>query len=120
MELFLTNYATLEAGTLWIIKTVMAHYSSKYCDERSHLSARMSKPGCLYTVSFDESFNKAIQKEQVDPLLRFWDTDKNCIVSRYTVASVFVGHTLASDLLKGFLKGLALLDQVNMVQVAMD
>ena len=80
----------------------------------------MSKPGCLYTVSFDESFNKAIQKEQVDPLLKFWDTDKNCIVSRYTVASVFLGHTLASDLLKGFLKGLALLDQVNMVQVAMD
>lgn len=81
--------------------------------------AAVSKPGCLYTVSFDESFNKASQVEQMDLILRFWDTDKNCVVSRY-FESVFLGHTRAADLLKSFLKGLASLDQANMVQVSMD
>ena len=50
---------------------------------------------------------------------RFWDTDKNCMVSCY-FKSVFVGHTKALDLLKSFLKGLASLDQANMVQVFMN
>ncbi|KAK2156673.1 hypothetical protein LSH36_207g01002 [Paralvinella palmiformis] len=66
----------------------------------------MSMPGCLYTVSFDESFSKAIQEEQMDLIVRFWDTDKNCMDSRY-FESLFLGLTRASDLLRCFLKGLA-------------
>ena len=55
----------------------------------------------------------------MDLILRFWDTDKNCVVSRY-FESVFLGHTRAGDLLKSCLKGLTSLDQANLVQVSMD
>ena len=55
----------------------------------------------------------------MDLILRFWDTDKNCVVSRY-FESLFLGLTRASDLVKSFLKGLASPDQANMVQVSMD
>ena len=78
----------------------------------------VSKPGCLYTTSFDESFNKAIREEQIDLILRFWDTDENCVVSHY-FKSVFLRHTRSLDLVKSFLKGLASLDQANMVQVSL-
>ena len=79
------------------------------------------RPKCLYSVSFDESFNKALEKEQMDVILRFWNKEKKCVVSRIRYfLSEFLGHTRASDLLKKFLKGLGSLDQPNMVQVAMD
>ena len=55
----------------------------------------------------------------MDLILRFWDSDKQSVVSRY-FDSAFLGHTRASDLLKNFLKGLATLNQSNMVQVSMD
>ena len=74
---------------------------------------------CLYSVSFDESFNKTIQEEQMDLIVRFWDKERQMVSSRY-FGSEFLGHTRASDLLEKFLHGSQSLNQGNMVQVSMD
>ena len=37
----------------------------------------VTKPERLCVVSFDESFNKIIQQEQMDLILRFWDEEIN-------------------------------------------
>ena len=46
-----------------------------------------------YVLSFDESFNKVQQQEQVDMIIHFWDNQKNKVCSRY-FESKFLGHTL--------------------------
>ena len=79
----------------------------------------LSKPETLFSVSFDESFNKVIQEEQMDLLVRYWDDEVKEVVTRY-FGSEFLGHTSAGDLCDKFLKGLSPLNQANMVQVSMD
>ena len=34
-------------------------------------------------ISFDESFNSVVKKGQMDLLIRYWDNDKNRVVTRY-------------------------------------
>jgi hypothetical protein len=97
----------------YLIKFGLAPYFHK------QIVSAVSKKECLYTVSFDESFNKTIQEEQMDLILRFWDEERQRVVSRY-FDSEFLGHTRAADLLNKFLKGLESLDQGNMVQISMD
>lgn len=79
----------------------------------------LPKPETLFSVSFDESFNKVIQEEQMDLLVRYWDDEVKEVVTRY-FGSEFLGHTRAGDLRDKFLKGLSPLNQANMVQVSMD
>lgn len=55
----------------------------------------------FYCLSLDESLNKVSQKGQMDIIVRFWDTSKNEINTRY-LTSVFLGHAKASDLLDSF------------------
>ena len=57
----------------------------------------LSKPETLFSVSFDESFNKVIQEEQMDLLVRYWDDEVKEVVTRY-FESEFLGHTRAGDL----------------------
>ena len=78
----------------------------------------LSQKHC-FSVSFDESFNKVIQEEQMDLLVRYWDDEVKEVVTRY-FGSEFLGHTRAGDLRDKFLKGLSPLNQANMVQVSMD
>ncbi|XP_048580627.1 uncharacterized protein LOC116610226 [Nematostella vectensis] len=83
------------------------------------LMKRLQEQGTMYVISFDESLNKVIQKEQMDLIVRFWDVQKNKVVSRY-IDSQFLGHTRAADLLQSFKLGLQKLNPANLVQVSMD
>ena len=79
------------------------------------LITKLKKSGNVFVLSFDESFNKIVQKEQMDIRLRFWDGDKNQIVDRY-FTSQFLGHTRANDLLKNVLDAVSALPQGKMIQ----
>ena len=79
----------------------------------------VTQPECLFAVSFDESFNKVIQQEQMDLLLRYWDDDKREVITRY-FGSEFLGHNRADDLKDKFTQGLESLNQKNMIQISMD
>lgn len=50
-----------------------------------------------YSISFDESLNKDLQKNQMDIHVRFWDHQKDAVATRY-LTSEFLGHGSASDL----------------------
>ena len=73
----------------------------------------------IYSVSFDESFNKITKKEQMDLTIRFWDADQQKIVNRY-LGSKFLGHTTSNDLILAFNEGTALLKKEKIIQIGMD
>lgn len=76
--------------------------------------------GEKFSLSFDESFNKVLEKEQMDLIIRFWSREKNKVISYY-LTSKFLGHTRASDLLAGILAGLGTLNHHrNLLQISMD
>ena len=50
----------------------------------------------FYSILFDESFNKTLQEEQMDVLVRYWHVDH--VITRY-FGSAFLGHTRAEDFL---------------------
>lgn len=52
----------------------------------------------IFSVSFDESFNKVSDTEQLDIIIRYWDDTLNIAKSKYLTSS-FLGHTTAADLL---------------------
>ena len=72
-----------------------------------------------FSVSFDESLNEAIQKCQMDVLVKFWDVKKSQSVSRY-YDSRFLGHSTAEHLKSSFLSVIDNLDQDKMIQISMD
>ena len=76
-------------------------------------------PDTPYVVSFDESLNRIIQEEQMDLLVRFYDEERQMVVTRY-LGSQFMGHTRAPDLLDKFMEGLEKLPAKNILQVSMD
>ena len=97
-------------------------YLIKYCLApyfKNELVSKLADDNCLFTLSFDESFNKVLQKEQVDLLVRFWDKQKNEVVSWY-LGSQFLGHTRANDLLECLVGELSALREKNLVQLSMD
>ena len=55
----------------------------------------------------------------MDIIVRFWDTEKNKVLSRY-LNSQFLGHTRAADLLQKFNEALGKLNLANLFQVSMD
>ena len=80
---------------------------------------KLQVPGTKYAISFDESLNRVLQKEQMDIIVRFWDKEKNKVSSRYR-NSQFLGHTRAADLLHKFREALGKLNLANLNQVSMD
>ena len=72
---------------------------------------KLQVPGTKYVISFDESLNKVLQKEQMDIIVRFWDKEKNKVSSRY-LNSQFLGHTRAADLLQKFREALGKLKPI--------
>lgn len=55
----------------------------------------------FFVACFDESMNRIEKKEQLDIAIRFWDTAKSEVVTRYWT-SVFLGHTTADKLVNAF------------------
>lgn len=72
-----------------------------------------------FVISFDESMNSVIKEEQMDLIIRFWDTQKNKVVTRF-FTSEFLGHTTAKDLKASFKKGIEPLNGAKMLQISMD
>ena len=55
----------------------------------------------MYSISFDDAFNKPLQQDQIDVIACFWQGD--WVVSRY-FGSEFLDHTKAIDLLEALKK----------------
>ncbi|KAJ8043765.1 hypothetical protein HOLleu_11016 [Holothuria leucospilota] len=72
-----------------------------------------------YSISFDECTNNISQNEQMDFIVRYWDSDIDQVAVRY-FGSEFLGHATAVDLLKHFKAGLTKLDPKCLLQVSMD
>ena len=73
----------------------------------------------FYVISFDEAMNTVFMEEQMDLQIRFWDREKQRVVTRF-FTSEFLGHTTAKDIKKSFLQGISCLNLAKMLQVSMD
>ena len=82
---------------------------------RDLLLADLKQTSC-FVVSFDESFNHELQKEQMDFTVRYFKNNK--VESRY-LTSLFLGHTTAKDL-KKFEEATEQLDMKKLLQISMD
>lgn len=72
-----------------------------------------------YVICFDEALNKIAQKGQMDLVIRYWNTCKNRVESRY-LTSVFLGHSTAKDLMEKFREGISGIPTKKLIQVSMD
>ena len=75
------------------------------------------KDALCFVISFDESFNKEPEKEQMDFIVRYFKDGE--VKSRY-LSSGFLGHTTAKDLKRAFEECTEKLDLKNLIQVSMD
>jgi hypothetical protein len=73
----------------------------------------------FFSLSFDESLNKSIQENQMDLHIRFWDDNKNMVVTRY-LNSQFLGHSRATDLVSNLLEGLKPHSLQKVAHISMD
>ena len=80
---------------------------------RQLLLAELKETPC-FVISFDESLNHGLKKEQMDFVVRYFKKDK------VVCTSTFLGHTHVDDLKKKFEEGTQHLDMKNMVQISMD
>lgn len=60
-----------------------------------------------YVALFDEAFNKHLQLDQMNCMVRYWYEDK--VITRY-LGSTFIGRTKAEDLLTALKSIVAPLD----------
>ena len=75
------------------------------------------KDAPCFVISFDESFNEELEKEQMDFIFRYFKDSE--VKSRY-LSSGFLGHTTAKDLKRAFEECTEKLDLKNLIQVSMD
>ena len=80
------------------------------------LLAEVKEAPC-FVISFDESFNEELKKEQMDFIVRYFKNGK--VESRY-LSSGFLGHTTAEDLKRTFEECTEKLDTKRLSQVSMD
>ena len=72
-----------------------------------------------FSLSFDESSNISVQKCQIDIIIQFWDSETNCVATRY-LRSEFLGRSTAENVLQTFLAGISDPDQSKILRVASD
>ena len=82
---------------------------------KSQLLTDMKKAPC-FVISYDESFNQELQKEQMDSIVRYFS--KNRVVSRYLTS--FLRHIRAEDLKRNFKEATKDLDKEMFAQVSRD
>ena len=73
----------------------------------------------MYSVSFDEAYNRVTKNEQLDLAVRYWDKKTSRPVTRY-IGSEFLGHSTAENLLRSFNKATAQLEQEKIINLGMD
>ena len=67
-------------------------------------------------ISFDESFNQELQKEQMDFIVRYFSKTKLLV----GISLHFVGHTKAEDLKRNFEEAAKDLDEKMLAEVSMN
>ena len=75
------------------------------------------KDAPCFVISFDESFNEELEKEQMDFIVRHFKDGE--VKSRY-LSSGILGHATAKDLRRAFEECTEKLDLINLIQVSMD
>lgn len=85
---------------------------------RSLLSSTL-KTAEYYSLSFDESLNKTLQRKQMDVYVRYWCNSDSEVKMRY-LTSVFMGHATAEDLLKMLHEAIENLTLQKVLQLSMD
>ena len=70
-------------------------------------------------ISFDESMNSIQKKQQMDILIRFWNSKQNEVSTRY-FTSAFLGHARAVDLLQAFNDNILPAFMKKIIQISMD
>ena len=75
------------------------------------------KDAPCFVISFDESFNEELEKEQMDFIVRYFKDGE--VKSRYLLSEL-LGHTTAKDLKRAFEECTEKLDLKNLIQVSMD
>ena len=73
----------------------------------------------FYSLSFDESYNSILKKEQLDVLVRFYDADREKVVDRY-LCSKFLGHTRADNILDSLREAIHELELEKIINIGMD
>ena len=76
-------------------------------------------PVPLYSVSFDESMNRILQRGQMDLHVRYWCDTKKIACTRYWT-SVYTEKATALDLFNCFCQGMAELELNSILQLSMD
>ena len=76
-------------------------------------------PVPLYSVSFDESMNRILQRGQMDLHVRYWCDTKKIACTRYWV-SVYTEKATTLDLFNCFCQGMAELELNSILQLSMD
>ena len=67
-----------------------------------------------YVVSFDESLNNETQNCKMDGLIRFCAAKDNKVKTRY-LDSQYFGHSMRSDLIRGYNEAVKDLDENKLV-----
>ena len=70
----------------------------------------------IYSISFDEAYNRVTKREQLDLAVRYWDSKLMSPVTRY-IGSEFLGHSTADNLLSAFNKATAQLDEEKIINI---
>ena len=89
-----------------------------YCSIFQDSSSAGCKAVLYFLASFVECSNRITQDEQMDVVLRYWDTTEATVKTRY-YSSEFLGHTRAEDLLENFKQSMSHLEQKKMLQLSM-
>ena len=73
----------------------------------------------FYSLSFDESYNNALKKGQMDLHVRYWEDAKNIVVTRYLDSS-FMGKSSAQDVYTHFKSCAKSLEDAKYLQISSD
>ena len=73
----------------------------------------------FYSLSFDESYNNALKKGQMDLHVRYWENTKNIVVTRYLDSS-FMGKSSAQDVYTHFKSCAQSLEDAKYLQISSD
>ena len=77
------------------------------------------KKSPYFTILFDETLSKKLQRGQMDILIRCWDEDNKKVDTRYFNSSFLDGAT-ATDIQEDFKSGIKELDKNNFLQISSD
>ena len=119
LDIIMSNYS------YWSCATKAKLFSKIFSDSEIAQNMKIGKTKCSYilvhgifthfkdilmkslqeapfiVISFDEPFNSVVEKGQMGLLIRYWDNDKNRVITRY-FNSKFLGKAAAEDVYEKF------------------